>query len=37
LGNDPTKAIIKKETTNSFQPKNFAIFTKLLTISSPEK
>jgi len=30
LGSDPARAIIKKATTNSRQPKNFAIFIKLL-------
>ena len=37
LGREPTTDISKKETTNSFQPKNFAILLKLLTINSPEK
>lgn len=37
LGNEPIKAIKRKETTNSFHPKNLATRLKLLTIISPEK
>ena len=37
LGSEPIKAIKRKETTNSFHPKNLAILLKLLTIISPEK